>query len=334
MQQPLQPQPSALPPTTDLILHHYLAEALTIQQIAGALKLSIPAVLDVIQSPRTHAIISQLRDAELQRQELLRTIAVSRALHTLTALTDPEVCGTDRSLELQRKASSALLREAASTARIAALRAAPRATRAPHIATIASASPASPTPTQAPAPTSARRENLRCNPNRVAPRHAHESRSHQQRTQHRSLSANSSSSGRLFAPQNAPRRAIGRTPRLCQHVPAPTRAPSRRNHLRRPIRSTHGAPRARSPPEHAGKARKTSMFDISHFFLPLCWHRAVLEACSAWSDRIARSWGFGSCCAAPRTWSAFSKGREVRCEECSPDLGRGRNARARWRSSG
>lgn len=292
----LQPQPAPLPTPTDLILHHYLADALTIQQIAGELKLSIPEVLDVLRSPRTQEIIQQLRDAEKQRQQLLRAVAVTRALHTLTTLTDPEVGGSDRSLELQRKAAAALLREAASAARTqAGTQRAPRGARVtsnPPI-TINAAHHAS-TNISDPKPTAKAVAHPRSGPARgqfVSPL-AHSPRDPRIRAALRRPSHHAARDAHLVRPITR-RRAASPTLHPClifQHPPVRAR-------YTHPYRTARRATRARSPPEHLGKTLKISLFEKSLFFLPLCWHRAVLEACSVWSDRNARSWGFGSRCA-------------------------------------
>lgn len=339
-----QPHPSPLPTLEDTILTRYLDDALSISQIAAEVRRTVREVLEVIQSEKTQAILRALSEAETRRHELLRAHALTRAFHTLTALTDSEVGGSDRFLELQRKAAAALLREAASAARTQAL--AERPTRrarsasiapstpttapnhapnhAPHHAPANILAPRATVPTSdlprneharglavpPPARTPRTRSNAHCPPHH-APRRAHLVRSFARRR---------SASSRAASPTRPPSF-------FCHH-------PSVRSRYTAPCRAPHPAPRARSPPEHPGKTLKNSLFEKSLFFLPLCWHRSVLEACSVWSDRNARSRAFGSCCAAPRTWSAFSKGREVRCEECSPDLGRGCCVRARWRGSG
>lgn len=320
------PHPSQLPAHSNDILHHYLVEGRTIQQIGGELNLPIPEVLEVIRSDNTQRIIRELLEAETQRQQLLRAVAVTRALHALTNLTDPEVSGTDRFLELQRKASSTLLREAASAARTHAL--SQRASRRKD-PTVSDASFSNPAPSTAkPTAIAAQRPPVAPDP-RVRPG----SRTDLPRrpfAPSRSRDAALDPFGARVASRRAPRHPHNFSPRARR----PLTIFRLRTLVGSPRQEHRSSPRARSPPELPGKGLKTSLFEKSRFFLPLCWHPAVPEACSVWSDRIARSQGIGSCCAAPRTWSAFSKGREVRCEECPPDFGCGSCVCARGRGSG
>lgn len=335
----------------NVILHHYLVDALTIQQIAGLLRLTIPQILQVIRSADNQRIIRELEEAEHQRHKLLRAIAVTRALHTLTALTDPEACGTDRFLETQRRACTTLLRDAASSKLLDAVATSsrrprpspeqptPRQTRPAH--RIAASHNPTPSPhasrsTMRPARPSGRPQKLApraIDTNTKAQHRSHPRRSRKHDTLVRRSGKPSIASTR---PRDHPG-AAGHRRAALQPTFNQRRVTLRARYRRRSQRPKDSALQrrlARSPPKHGGKGRKTRMFEKFGFFRPLCWHRSIPEACSVWSGRIARSRGIGSCCAAPRTWSAFSKGREVRCEECSPDLGRSCCVRARWRSSG
>ena len=111
----LKPQTSPLPthpsPHFNLILTRFLDDALPIGTIAQETKLSIREVLDIVHSPQARRVIEELTAAESLREPYLRAVARSRALHTLTTITDPEVGGDLKFLETQRRAATALLRD-------------------------------------------------------------------------------------------------------------------------------------------------------------------------------------------------------------------------------